>query len=330
MPAPSPNTMPRSRALGDCASRQGRTLKRLRLLDKIAITGLSLALVLSACTARSSSPEVTMPTTASSKARGLVSAAPLETVMATQTLPVYWLGKSNGDVFLYREFVPAPMGEEPIVTALRTMMSEQPHDPDYFSVWTNPERLGASISAKNVITVDVSANALSKSIDQGLAERAISQLVYTATAAAAMSGLVDSNSAIQVSILVDGHTGYKAFGHVALDAPLTRTPLFLAPVWIIDPANGTTTDDSPLMVSGVGVSPTGTLLWSLNTLDGDSVGKEYLSGTTSIPDNTGKPGNFTFNVAPPPGRYLLSVYWEVPDQPGVKLGVDSKTVTIAD
>lgn len=326
---PAPSGRP-----GACAGpacRQRRSLARMRIVDRIAIIGLSLSLALVGCTPNEAQQhDETVPTTNASTASGRVTSAPLETAIAAQTLPVYWLGHSNDDVFLYREFFPAQPTDDPLVTALRTMMGSKPHDPDYFSLWNNPSRLGASISAKNIITIDISADAFAKKADQGMAERSVSQLIYTATAAAAMAGLVDTDSSIQVSVLVDGHTGYRAFGQVLLDRPLTRKAKFLAPVWIIDPADGATHKSLPLKVSGQGVSPTGALLWSLDRFSDGKIGEQYLNGTVSIPAGAKELGEFSFNIAPPPGSYQLSVYIADPSLPGQKIGIDSKRVSIVE
>lgn len=325
-PAPSPRTG--ITAVRDASAQ--RTAERLRAVDKIAIVGLSLTLLLGGCTAgNGNGTDVSMPATTATSSAGLVTSAPLETATAAETLPVYWLGRSNDDVFLYREFHSATSVDDPIVAALRTMMSNKPLDPDYFSLWNSPSRLGASISAKNVITVDVSSDAFGQKVDAGLAERSMSQLVYTATAAAAMAGLVDTSTPIQVSVLVDGHTGYTAFGHVALDKPLTRNPAFVAPVWIIDPANGSTYKQTPLKVTGQGVSPTGKLAWQLSLVTDGSVAGEYLSGTVDIPRGPNELGEFGFNLVPPPGSYQLAVFIEDPLAPGTKIGLDTKLVTIA-
>ncbi|ALV44898.1 hypothetical protein MB46_04625 [Arthrobacter alpinus] len=303
----------------------------MRLVDKFAILGLSASLALIGCTSQGLNQQSTsMPTSNSSMAQGMVTNAPLETATASQTVPVYWLGSSNDDVFLYREFFPAQTSDDPIVAALRVMMGGDSLDPDYFSIWNNPTRLGASISAKNVITVDISADAFGGKVDQGIAERSISQLVYTATAAAAMAGLVDTTSSIQVSVLVDGHTGYNAFSHVVLDKPLTRDADFIAPVWIIDPANGSRFNSLPLKVAGQAISPTGNLAWSLAHVVGDTVGEQYLSGTVTIPQGPRELGEFSFNLVPPPGEYQLSVYIQDTGAPGGKIGLDTKLVTIAE
>ena len=141
---------------------------------------------------------------------------PLETTQASNKAPVYWIGRSNDNVFLYREFRDVSEQENPVTRALRVMMSEKPLDPDFFSPWQNPKKLATSVSGKNVITVDVSPDAFNSNVDAETAERAIQQLVYTATAAAASSGLIDSGQQIQVVMLVDGRTDYVAFNYVRL------------------------------------------------------------------------------------------------------------------
>lgn len=323
-----------TRALAGASWGRRRTSTDPALVRRLAPAGLALALALTGCTAKEpQQPAATMPTTQTTPPAGLVSSAPLETARSTQTLPVYWLGRNDQDVFLYREFFSAKTTDEPMVAALRTMMGTRPLDPDYYSLWNAPSRLGVSISAQNVITVDVSADAFGQQVDQGIAERSIAQLVYTATAAAAMAGLVDSNSTLQVAILVDGHTGYKAFGHVPLDKPLTRDPALVAPVWIIDPAEGRNVGSLPLAVEGQGVSTTGTLAWSLAPVAGDpaggaTVGASYLDGTVSLANGPGQLGGFSFTLLPPPGRYELAVYINDPAMPGIRRGLDTKIVNI--
>jgi spore germination protein GerM len=272
--------------------------------------------------------DTVMPTTSDAQSTSLFTSAPLETPTSTQTIPVYWLGHSDSAVYLYREFLPTPTTDEPIVSALEAMMTRSPKDPDYFSVWNKPSRLGASISAKNVITVDVSSDAFSQTVDAGIAKRSVAQLVYTATAAAAMAGLINPGATIQVSVLVDGHTGYNAFGHVSLNNPQTRDPSLLAPVWIIDPGNGSTYHGLPLKVSGQGISPSGTLSWSLAEVVDGKAGRVYQSGTVKIPKGPDQLGPFSFNLVPPLGTYQISVFTSDPTAPGGQAGVDSKVVTL--
>lgn len=300
--------------------------RRARLAAAVA----AASLLATGCTAGIRNHDDTvMPTTAGAQSTSLVTSAPLETATAGQTIPVYWLGHSDSSVYLYREFLASPTTDEPIVASLEAMMTRSPKDPDYFSVWKKPSRLGASISAKNVITVDVSSDAFSQTVDAGIAKRAVAQLVYTATAAAAMAGLINPDSTPQVSVLVDGHTGYKAFGHVSLDNPQTRDPSLLAPVWIIDPGNDSTYHALPLKVDGQGISPTGSLTWSLAKVVDGKAGSVQQTGTVKIPKGPDQFGPFSFNLVPPLGTYEISVFITDPSAPGGKVGVDSKVVTLA-
>ncbi len=331
MSALSPAPSGRHSVPADASRRQRRTSDRLRVLDRWAILGLAVSLALGGCTNNDSAEQdATMPASSTSSSSALITAAPLETATSSQTLPVYWLGRSNDDVFLYREFFPAKSTDDPMVAALRTMMSTKPRDPDYFSLWNTPSRLGASISAKNVITVDVSADAFAQKVDAGIAQRSVAQLVYTATAAAAMAGLVDPSSSIQVSVLVDGHTGYDAFGHVLLDKPMTRDASLVAPVWIISPSQGARYKTLPLKVEGQGISPTGTLAWELAKSSNGKADEPYLNGTVAIPEGANELGTFSFSLIPPPGSYELSVFIDDPASPGTRIGVDTKLVQVAE
>lgn len=309
-----PSLLPRVRARG-------------RWLGVVA-TAVLTTVSLGACSGGSGGHDAVMPASGNVSASNPVTSAPLETAATSATIPVYWLGHSNDAVYLYREFMPAVTLDDPIVASLRAMMTRKPADPDYFSVWNPPSRLGASISAKNAITVDVSADAFGQKVDQGIADRAVAQLVYTATAAAAMAGLIDSSSAVQVSVLVDGHTGYNAFDHVRLSKPLTRDSGFVAPVWIIDPADGAAANGTPLKVTGQGASPTGALQWSLAHVTAGQAEGVYLSGGVNVPAGPGVLGSYGFEANPIPGTYLLSVYIPDPSSPGKQLDPDTKLVTV--
>jgi spore germination protein GerM len=292
-------------------------------------TGLLIfSLLATGCSATEEPAPVdsTMPPSSSGAApTSTVTSAPLETAKSVSQLPVYWLGHSGSDVFLYREFLPGTGTEDPIQAALLAMTSQRPLDGDYFSPWRKPSKLGASISAQNVITVDISADAFSGNVDEGIAQRAIQQLVYTATAAAASAALIEANQSIQVVLLVDGHTDYRAFGQVLLDKPLVREPSYIAPIWIIDPQEGSTST-GPLEVHGRAVSPDGKLRWQLlkpgpsNSLD------VYLSGTTPIAAGANQLGDFAFMVGAPAGDYELRLFYADAEDPQAQPGLETKQV----
>ena len=232
--------------------------------------------------------------------------APLETAQASNKAPVYWIGRSDENTFLYREFRDVPEQENPVTQALRVMMSQKPLDPDFFTPWQNPKKLASSISGKNVITVDVSADAFNANVDAAMAERAIQQLVYTATAAGASAGLIDSGQQVQVVVLVDGHTDYVAFNRVRLGTPMSRSVGLVAPVWIIDPQEGTPVDGGAVKVSSRSTVPGGKLRWEIFRIDG-SAKTTYLNGTAAASAEAGQSGAFSLSVNLGPGNYEIRV-----------------------
>jgi spore germination protein GerM len=252
--------------------------------------------------------------------------APLETTQASNKAPVYWIGRSNDSMFLYREFRDVPEQDNPVTRALRVMMSQKPLDPDFFTPWQNPNKLASSISGKNVITVDVSPDAFNSNVDAGMAERAIQQLVYTATAAGASAGLIDAGQQVQVVVLVDGHTDYVAFNHVRLGAPTSRSAGMVAPVWIIDPQEGTSLPDGAVKVSGRSTVPGGKLRWEILRIDG-SVKTTYLNGTTTAAD-AAQQGAFSLSVNLGPGNYEARVSQLEDGNPAQDLNVDTRGFSV--
>lgn len=294
---------------------------------------LPAALVLSGCVATPQPPETTAASTpqamTGSATAGVPStSAPLETTQASNKAPVYWIGRSNENVFLYREFRDVPEQENPVTRALRSMMSQKPLDPDFFTPWQNPKKLATSISGKNVITVDVSPDAFNSNLDEDMAKRAIQQLVYTATAAGASSGLVDSGQQIQVVILVDGHTDYLAFNHVRLGTPTPRGAGMVAPVWIIDPQEGVRVADGSVKISGRSTLPGAKLRWKILKVEGSTDKAAYLSGDVTASAEATQSGLFSLNVNLAPGNYEVRVSQIDPGTPDREMNVDTRGFTV--
>ena len=294
---------------------------------------LPAALVLSGCVATPQPPETTAASTpqamtGSATAGVPTTSAPLETTQASNKAPVYWIGRSNENVFLYREFRDVPEQENPVTRALRSMMSQKPLDPDFFTPWQNPKKLATSISGKNVITVDVSPDAFNSNLDEDMAKRAIQQLVYTATAAGASSGLVDSGQQIQVVILVDGHTDYLAFNHVRLGTPTPRGAGMVAPVWIIDPQEGVGVADGSVKISGRSTLPGAKLRWKILKVEGSSDKAAYLSGDVTASAEATQSGLFSLNVNLAPGNYEVRVSQIDPGTPDREMNVDTRGFTV--
>ncbi|WP_442853107.1 GerMN domain-containing protein [Arthrobacter sp. MA-N2] len=273
------------------------------------VASLTAALSLSACVAdrTEQGSTTTLPSPPASLQAAPDNNAPLETTQASNKIPVYWIGRSDQDTFLYREFRDNPGNENPITTALRIMMSQKPLDHDFFTPWQNPSSLATSISGKNVVTVDVSRDAFNSNLDPGMAQRAVQQLVYTATAAAASSGLIDSGQQIKVAILVDGHTDYMAFGQVKLGDAMVRDAAMVAPVWIIDPQEDLTLPAGPVKFNGRSTDPSKKLHWQIFRENSNGEKTSYLAGQTTASTVAGQGGVFTLTVGLGTGRYELRV-----------------------
>jgi hypothetical protein len=208
------------------------------------------------------------------------------------------------------------------------MMSETPLDPDFFTPWQNPKNLATSISGTNVITVDVSADAFNSNLDADMAQRAIQQLVYTATAAGASSGLIDSGQQIEVVILVDGHTDYLAFKHVKLGAPTSRSAGMVAPVWIIDPQQGTEVSDGRVKIAGRSTVPNGKLHWRILKVQDNGDKESYLTGEAVAAADPASSGVFGITVNLAPGNYEVRVSQTGLGKPEDELNVDSRGFTV--
>ncbi|MBP3043322.1 GerMN domain-containing protein [Arthrobacter jiangjiafuii] len=270
------------------------------------------SLLLSGCGVVAANPTTSMPTSFGDAARAASSPMTVATLPGGETapglIPVYWLGLNGSDVLLYREFQPAEKDGDPISEAVQAMTAGAPSDPDYFNPWHKAESVTASISAKNVITVDLSADAFKTSLDAGMAHRAIQQLVYTATAAAANAGLTTVGHTPSVVLLVDGKAGYRAFGHEVLEGELQRDATLVAPIWIIDPQEGSGNPTS-LTVSGAARSEGGQLSWRVEPIvDGRPAAAAVESGFADLEAPTGGTSLYSFTVELSPGDYSVSVF----------------------
>ncbi|MFC4396278.1 GerMN domain-containing protein [Arthrobacter sedimenti] len=282
-----------------------------RLRPAVLAGMLVLVPVLAGCTAEGGpSPAGTtasIPASGGTMPDAPSTSAPLETTQSSNKAPVYWIGRSGTSIFLYREFRDVPEQDNPVTRALRAMMSEKPLDPDFFTPWQNPGKLATSISGKDVITVDVSADAFNSNLDADMAARAIQQLIYTATAAAASSGLIDTGQQIRVRILVDGHTDYVAFGKIQLGALMTRAAGLVAPVWIIDPQENVEVPGGSVKITGRSTSPGAKLHWQLLRAGDGGSKAPFLNGETTAGTEQGQAGVFTLALNLPPGDYELRV-----------------------
>ena len=94
---------------------------------------------------------------------------------------MYWIGETGGAPRLFREFRTVPDRGGPIASALYAMTQVQPLDTDYTTRGSPASRITTTRSGSS-LTVDLSADAVSATdVGSEVAQRAVQQLVYTAT-----------------------------------------------------------------------------------------------------------------------------------------------------
>lgn len=254
-------------------------------------------------------------------------AAPLEKLSSHRLSPIYWLGERDSTVYLYREYRQAEDQGDPITTSIKYMLEQTPTDPDYFNVWSPAARIGTSIDTDNVITVDLSADAFSRQLDRGLAERAVQQLVYTATGAAANAGLITGTAPARVTVLVDGHTGYQAFGHIPLEGPIERVPSLRAPLWIIEPQHDGAYTAGRLTIHGVSAAFPGGTRWEVRRVQDGDPAEVVSQGAVALGSGDLPADEYELVIAMEPGEYQLAV-WGQGAKSGERLSEDTKRLTV--
>lgn len=238
-------------------------------------------------------------------------------------VPVYWIGETGGAPRLFREFRTVPDEGGPILSALYAMTREKPLDPDYFTPWAPASRITLDQEGDNLV-VDLSADAVSGSgVGSEVAERAVQQLVHTATAAAQVA----STPVRTVTILVDGRPA-DAWGVVRLGEPTARAPQVevQSHVWVLAPSEGQELKAGRVTFRGYGTSFEANFLWRIATTDGTVVAEGNAMGGTG----TGGFGEFEFKRTLPAGDYVVTLSTDDPSggAEGGGAHVDTKTFTV--
>ncbi|WP_129657993.1 GerMN domain-containing protein [Rothia halotolerans] len=161
---------------------------------------------------------------------------------SSQRVPLYWVGQPGPRAHLFREYVPlapdesAPAGD--VVAMAVSMMSRmQPADPDYENPWSPASSVGSSVTSDGTLTLDVSSDMFPEDLGEEAERMALQQLVYTATATAVSTKVLDAEHATTVVVLVDGRAGHQ-FGGETLGSPTQRDDAARSPLWVIDPDQG--------------------------------------------------------------------------------------------
>lgn len=235
-------------------------------------------------------------------------------------VPVYWIGPSRPEQALFREFRSVPDRGGAVASAVSAMLTQAPLDPDYFSPW-RPADVSVKVAGKGVV-VDLSADAFSAGVpSRDTARLAVQQLVWTATAAAHTAGQPDSS----VTVLVDGRSGYLAWGLIRLGGPMGRDASAQAEIWVSEPVQGGTARAGAVTVRGQARAFEGTLSWEVTRRGGSNAGGIVKSGTAQTRGDIIAP--YLFTVSLQPGSYTVTVY-EASMADGSRLHADSKDFTV--
>lgn len=250
-----------------------------------------------------------MPSTAVAESLNLPNATDAgEDVGIAASLPIYWLENTDTGVFLYREYIEDTRHQEPIGDAIWTLLSADPMKPKRYTHLKPTDEIGVSINNANVITLDLPAKVFSANLDQGLSERAIQQLVFTATAAAASAGLVVGELPATVRILVDGQANATVFDGFRLKDVYERDAAFIAPIWIIDPQFNKTLADGSIKINGRTTQFDIGTFYSLQRKDADGKLTVMTAQKQVNPGQINADGSFTLTTDLRAGSYRLTLW----------------------
>jgi hypothetical protein len=160
-------------------------------------------------------------------------------------------------------------------------------------------------------------------LTQDVAEIAVQQLVYTATAAA----YVARTPATTVAITIDGKPAL-AWNRVQLGAPMARMPMTAVQshAWVISPQQGDVVKAGTVTFTGYGTSFEATFMWRITRADGGRVAEGSVMGGTG----TGGFGQFTWTAKLGAGSYIVRLATDDPSGGAAPGGaaVDTKTFTV--
>lgn len=227
---------------------------------------------------------------------------------------VYWLGATTEPrgPRLYREFVRRPDTAEPVRDAVEAMLTLEPNDPDYTSLWADGTEVREVRREGTTAIVDLSQEALENGGGAGFEGATVQQLVHTVTAA---------DTSIQaVQLYVEGEPAETLWGHADMTKPVPRAPAaeILGPVWLDVPEGGEI-DGS---FGGTATVYEATVSWSL-VQDGEVVEEGFSTASIGAPGR----GEWTAQADVPPGDYELRA-WESSARDGSVTWLDTKSVTV--
>lgn len=170
-------------------------------------------------------------------------------------LEQYWVADTSRGFRLYREFAWLEVTPDPITAALRALVTSEPKDPDYVSLWPADTTINSVVVSGDGATIDLTFSKLNVGAEGEVL--AIAQLVWTATAAEPLI--------TKISLTVDGKKVESIAGHVDASKPFTRAPAYevVAPVWITSPEEGAQANANGFTLSGLASTFEANVVWKV-------------------------------------------------------------------
>ena len=219
-----------------------KSVRRRAIFELMGASGLALLLGLTACGAASS--QSSTPTV-----------SPTKSTAVKQALAQYWVADTARGFRLYREFARLEITPDPMTAALRALVSSEPKDSDYTSLWPVGTKINSVVISGDGATIDLTLGKMNVGAEGEVL--AIAQLVWTATAA--------NPSVSKISLTVDGKKIETLAGHVDATKPFKRAPSYevLAPVWITSPTEGDQQPVQGFRLSGLASTFEANVAWKV-------------------------------------------------------------------
>ena len=278
-------------------------MKNRKVLTLTAIAGVLVSLGLSGCSQSSKPSSDLSPTPTASP------------TVSTKAMAQYWVADTSRGLRLYREFVQIDSTQDAITAALRELVSQEPTDSDYVSLWP----LGTTINSVEIsgdsAVVDLTFPKLN--LGSEAESLAIAQLVWTATAA--------DTAVKKISITVDGKKIESLAGHVDATKVFMRdlTYKVLAPIWITSPTENQSVDAKGFTLSGMASTFEANVVWKVMK-DGVLIQEGATTAQEAAP--AWKPWSVTIENLKPGTYQFFAMEYSAED--GSLVAQDSKNVVL--
>lgn len=132
--------------------------RRSIVFTKLAqVAAVAILLLLTGCGTTSSSSSTS---TSISTSTSLVATTLSYPTAEIRALAQYWVADTSRGFRLYREFARLEVTPDPITAALRSLVSSQPRDSDYTSLWPVDTTINSVVVDGHEATIDLSFDKL--------------------------------------------------------------------------------------------------------------------------------------------------------------------------